>query len=267
MGAALELLAGFVTAPSTTFTALTMGSGNSATIRNTREGKKISLLQAWADNQAAGNFRIRSPKLHDNVQGIRLGVVASEVCPLLPIGASQRLYAQDVLTLELTGSAVGGDIESAAVLVYYEDLEGIAARLITADDLAKRMIHIFTVENTLALGTAGGYSGEEALNVEFDQFKANTDYALLGYLVSVECAAVRWRGSDTGNLGVGGPGTEVLRHLTSRWFVMLSTELNMPLIPVFNSANKAGILIDGVQDENGADTTVTSILAELTPSK
>lgn len=263
MGAALELLAGFVTAPSTTFTALTMGSGNSATIRNSPDGKKIALLQAWADNQGAGNFRIRSPKLHDNVQGIRLGVVLSEVLPLIPGGIMQKLYSQDVLTLELTGSATAADIESAALLVYYEDLPGIAARLITVDDLMKRMVHIFTVENSLALGTAGGYSGEEALNAEFDQFKANTDYALIGYLCSAECAAVRWRGSDTGNLGVGGPGTETMRHLTARWFVHLSEKHNLPLIPVFNSANKAGVLIDGVQDENGTDVIVTTIMAEL----
>jgi len=37
------------------------------------------------------------------------------------------------------------------------------------------------------------------------------------------------------------------------------------MIPVFNSANKAGILIDGAQDENGADVTVQSIFAELAP--
>ena len=39
----------------------------------------------------------------------------------------------------------------------------------------------------------------------------------------------------------------------------------MPLIPVFNSANKDAILIDGVQDENGTDVTLTSLLAQLKP--
>jgi hypothetical protein len=39
----------------------------------------------------------------------------------------------------------------------------------------------------------------------------------------------------------------------------------MPLIPVFNSANKGGILIDAAQDENGTDVTVNSIFAELSP--
>ena len=82
MGKAFELIAGFVTAPSTTFTALTMATGSSLTVRNAPLGSEVRLLQCWSDQQTAGNIRIRSPKLHDNVQGIRLFSVASEVEPL-----------------------------------------------------------------------------------------------------------------------------------------------------------------------------------------
>jgi len=266
MGKALELLTGYVVAPGATFTPLTMAAGNSLTIRNAPVDTKILLLQAWADNQAAGTLRIRSPRLHDNVQGIRLDVTAGDPVPLLAHGMPQLLIPQDELTVELTGSAVAGDIETACLLVYYDELPGIAARFIDVPTLKRRMRHVFTVENTISLGTAGGYSGEEAINSEFDEFKANTDYALLGYVVDTECACVRWRGSDTGNLGLGGPGNEVLRDLTAKWFVWLTQEYGIPLIPVFNSANKAAILIDGAQDENGADTTVTSIMAELSPA-
>ena len=34
-------------------------------------------------------------------------------------------------------------------------------------------------------------------------------------------------------------------------------------MPIFNAANKNGILIDGAQDENGADPLVTSIFGLL----
>src|SRR5207244_1402266 len=100
--------------------------------------------------------------------------------------------------------------------------------------------------------------------------EANRDYALLGYTVSPvagqtvgECACVRWRGADVGNLGVGGPGSDTDRWLTSRWFVYLSERSGLPCIPIFNSANKAGILLDAAQDENGLDVIVTSIFARL----
>lgn len=265
-GMGLELVVGFVTAPSTTFTAWTMASGSSLTIRNAKEGSKVKLLQAWADNQGAGNLRIRSPRLHDNVQGIRAVVTVSDVRPLYPFGEAQPLIPQDTLIAEQTGSATAGDIETGAFLAWYEDLPGIEARLATWEQIKDRIRNIFTSENTLALGTAGGFSGEEAFNAEFDLTKANQDYALLGYLCSAECAAVRWRGADTGNLGVGGPGYDGPGYLTEDWFKRLSETYGIPTIPVFNAANKAGILVDGAQDENGADVTVTAILAELGPA-
>lgn len=262
---ALEIITGFVTAPGTTFTALTLAAGNSLTIRNTDLETDIRMLNAWSDQQAAGNLRIRSPRLHDNVQGIRLFSVASEVEPLLPMQGPQKLISQDQLTVELTGSAVAGDIETACLLIYYHELPGINARFITPDELNSRGVNVMATENTLALGTLGGYSGEESIVAEFDNFKANVDYALVGYLTSAECACIRWRGSDTGNLGIGGPGNELRKQLTANWFVHLSEMFDLPLIPVFNSANKNAILLDGAQDENGADPTVTSILVQLAP--
>lgn len=263
MGKALEILTGFVTAPGATFTAWTLASGNSLTIRNAPLDKPAKILQIWADNQGAGTLRVRSPKLHDNVQGIRLDIPVSDPTPLLPFGLPQIVFSQDLLVAEHTGSATTGDIETGCILVYYDELPGTDARFIDIPTLKKRIRHILTVENTLALGTAGGYSGEEAINAEFDLFKANTEYALLGYLVDRECACVRWRGSDTGNLGLGGPGNELLRELTRHFFVKLTEEYGIPLIPLFHSANRTGILIDGAQDEDGTDTTVTSIFAEL----
>lgn len=265
-GRGMELLAGQVTAPGATFTAWTMNAGNSLSIRNAALEKRIYLLEAWAKNQAAGVLRIRSPKLHDNVQGLRFDVVASEVDALMGVGFKQLLFAQDTLIVEQTGSAVAGDIEMGGLLVYYDDLPGQDARFISYADMQKKGMNELTVENTLATGVAGGYSGEEAINAEFDLLKANTDYALVGYLVDAECGSVRWRGVDFGNLGIGGPGNDTDKWQTREWFSRFSRILDTPLIPVFNSANKAGLLLDAHQDENGTDVTVTSILVELGPN-
>ena len=185
----------------------------------------------------------------DEIKGLNLGAHDFIQKPISP----QKLIAQDTLVVEQTGSATSGDLEEVGMLIYYADLPGIESRFISPEDLKSKMINIMCVENTLALGTSGDYSGEEAINSEFDQLKANTDYALLGYNVSVICNAVRWRGSDLGNLGIGGPGNAANKFLTSRWFIWLSQKTGIPLIPVFNSANKNAILVDGQQDEDGVE--------------
>jgi hypothetical protein len=267
MGKALELVTATAVAPGTTnFAAMAAAAGNTLTVRTSEQSAAVWLLMMWADFQGAAGVatvRLRSPKLHDNVQGIRFDLIVSDLNPFWPFGVRQRLYPQDVLTLEALGSTTAGDTETACLLVYYEDQPGVNARLFKWSDILPRIEEVFSVENTLSLGTGGGYSGEEAINAEFDQWKANEDYALLGYVVDAECAAVRVRGADSGNFGVGGPGNDLARHVTAEWFKRLAVAFDLPLIPVFNAANRGGILIDGVQDEVGTDTTVNTFWARL----
>ena len=177
----------------------------------------------------------------------------------MPLGIPQKLFSQDTLTVAISGSATAGDIETGCYLNYYDDLPGADARLMKWSDIKDKIESIMISTNTLALGTAGGYSGSQAINATVDNWKANRDYALLGYQVTVECACIRWQGSDIANLGVGGPGHENFKELTGWWFRHLSEAFDLPLIPIFNAANKQSILISGAQDENGADPTVTSI--------
>lgn len=263
----LELVTGFATAPDTAaYVGATFAVGNSGTIRSPQGGGDVMLLQAWMDLQGKsgdGGFRLRSPSLHDNVQGLRFDCVASEVDPVMPWGIGQRLKSQDTLALEIEGSATAGDIETVCLLVYYADSPGGSAKFATWEEIKPQIKNLVTINNTLALGTAGGYSGSEAINAEQDLLKADTYYALLGYTVDVECACIGWTGTDTGNLRVGGPGNELDHNVTVEWFKRLSQEFQLPCIPVFNSANKSAIAIDGAQDENGADTNVTQMLAEL----
>ncbi len=261
--AALEIIGANGTAISATISALTALTGDSLAVRNTGSANPARLIQMWTDVQVAGTARLRSPKFHDNVQGMRFDTLVGDVRPILPMGFSQPVYPNDVLVAELAGSAVAGDIEALMMLLYYPELPGAAARLMAPDEITRRGTNIFTVENTIATPTTGAWGGAEAINVEFDQFHAGALYALVGYLVDTECSAVSWRGADTANLRVGGPGEETERELTSDWFVRLSRAYNLPLIPVFSAENKGGITVEAVQDENGADVTLTSIFVEL----
>lgn len=262
----LDTVTGFVTAPSTTFTAWTMAAGDSLTVRNSNPAKRTLLVDLWAWNNAAGTLRLRSPKLHDNVQGIRQSVLAGDVEPELDPYLTQTLYPQDSLVAEQTGSATGGNIETGSLLIYYEDLPGVAGRFIDLPTLMKRIVNYFTVDTSHTPAATGGYSGQAAINSSFDLWQANTDYALLGYVVSARCCSVCWRGPDTGNLRVGGPGEPTKRDVTNRWFVYQSEKSGIPLIPVINSANKFGTFVDVVSNQTAGAVTVTSIFAQLSAS-
>jgi len=263
MGKALEIISGQATAPSTTLTDLTMNAGNSLSVRNTQNESPVYLLSIWGKHQTAGNIAVRSPQLHDNRNGIFLFDSAAASIPLTPYKMKQQLESDDTLVAQITGSATAGDIEIASMLLFYEDLKGIDAHLITSQELLSRSVDVMVAENSIATGTAGGWSGEEAINTEIDNWKAKTDYALIGYNVSALCGAVRWVGSDVGNLGVGGPGSVLDKKTTSNWFINLSDAMDLPLIPVFNSANKDAIFVSAHQDENGADVILTSIFMQL----
>jgi hypothetical protein len=263
MGQAMEIITGFSTAPGTTATTLTMATGDSATIRNAALNTDIRLVQVWTQKNAAGTLIIKSTKLHDANRGLVLDDVTTAVDCLLPWEVTQRLIAQDSLTLQNTGSSTAGKIEQASLLIFYSDLPGINARLANWTDIQPRIQNIFTIDSALTLGSSGGYSGSKAINADTDNFKANTNYALLGYLVSARCTSVGWKGVDTGNMRVGGPGEPSQRFLTNYWFVRLNLLYKLPTIPIFNSANKSAITIDAAQNDSGTAVTVTSLFAEL----
>lgn len=266
---ALELISGRVTAPGGALTALTMAVGNTNTVRNADLSSVVALLNLWGYNATAGIARVRSPKLHDNVQGMRFRIPANSPDPLIIPGTWQRLIPQDTLTLEISGGGAA-EIDQLQLLIYYADLPGNAARFISPADLLAKTVNVWTTEVPITPSAAGGYSGQVAINSAFDNFKANTDYALVGYEVDTMCGAVRFTSPDFSNLGIGGPGLvsgaagqTSARWVTARWFYHLSQQLGIPLIPVFNSANKSGTLVDIVQNNGAATTNVTAILHEL----
>jgi len=262
----LQVIGAAGTAINTTLAALAAVTGDSLTIPFFNEAKKAWLIQLWTDVQLTGTVRIRSGKWHDDVQGIRFKTIASDLSPLLPFGQKQPIYSGDTLHVDLAGSSTAGDIEYVVMLMWYDELSAQSARLISWDELERRRGNTICAENTIATGTTAAWTGPEAINSEIDQFHARTDYALLGYTVDIEASAVAWRGPDLANVRCGGPGDETKREVTANWFVMLSRATGLPCIPVISGDNKAATVVETLQDENGADTTLSSILCELRPS-
>jgi len=268
MGVALEILTGFI-ANVASLTSVTMNGTDSLTVRYSDPAKKIWLLGTgiMSDTLGAGTLmELKSPKLHDNVHGIRLRHSGTVVpATELSEGNPQRLYPQDTLSWQIAGNAAAGSINPAWLMFYYEDLQGLAARLIDVPTMKARAVELFTVETQLTGVATGAYSTAGALNANFDFFKPNTDYACMGYTVDKVCSSVHLKGADTGNLRVGGPGAVHVPHVTAEWFVRLTQLFGIPLIPVFNSAAKAGIFADVVTDHNAGSFNVTWIFMELAP--
>ena len=269
MGRALECVAGFATNPGATFTALTPSTGQSFTVRGTDITKGTWLLSSWAFNASVGEMRIRSPRLHDFFSGIRNRITAAFSMPAIfsPVNDSyaQRLYAQDALTVELTGG--GAELDCGALLVGYEDLGGVAGRFIDMPTLLKIGLNVVTIEVTVTAVATGNFGGAVAINSSIDNLIANTDYAILGGTTDTRGTAVGVTGVDFGNLRVGFPAEPSIRNLTNNWFVQLSDAFTGAWIPVFNSANKTQTTVDVETNSAGGTYIINLNCVQLLPGQ
>lgn len=259
----IEVLSFSATAPGAAGAAATALAGDSLTIKNGVDGKAIKLLSLFPKYQTSGFVQVASPLMHDSTRGIRARANAAVVKNVLNSQFAQQMYAQDSLSATIAGSAVAGDVELAAMLLYYEDLPGVNQRLITAEEMKARVKSITTVDASITTTAGPGYSGSEALNAESDLLHANQDYAVLGAIVQTACLCVTMKGPDTSNLRIAVPGDINDPQLTSKFFVTLSEKFGLPLIPVINSANRASTFLEAAQDENAAAVPVSWVLAEL----
>lgn len=261
MGRAIEIISGTVTNPSTTLTAWTMNSGDSNQVRNFALQSQAHLEDAWGQGATAGLLEIKSPKLHDNVQGLLLRVAAATPQPLLPDEMRQLLYPQDTLTILQSGEASG--VDAGSLLVAYDDLPGANARLYTWSQIMPQIKQYLTVQtNHTSAATAGIYGGSVAINSVTDLLKANTDYALLGYSVSAAVCSVGWRSPDFSNYRIGGPGTTQIIE-TRDYFLRKSLVSGDAWIPVFNSANKGSTFVDLTATATSTAFSVWTYLAQI----
>jgi hypothetical protein len=253
-----ELVSTLATQPNTGLagTALT---GDSLTIKN---GKgKIQMVAAWASRQVAGFTQVIVPSGHDTTRNWRVGVPIAAGQPTLSLGSVMNFEAQETIANTIAGSNVAGDIEQDAFLIYYENFPGINMRAITAQEADRRTKKVLTIESSIAAVATGQYVSE-AITADSDLLQANTDYAVLGMSSRTAAHSLTLQGPDFGNIRIGCPGN-LRSEVTAQWFALLSRAHNLPLVPVFNSGNKAQTLIGFSADENAAATLVTLHLAML----
>jgi hypothetical protein len=257
MPRALQVIAGTFNAGGAGFNTVTPSPGDSFTVAAGQTEGVIQLEQIWAAGAVTDIVRIFSPRMHDNVQGIRVQVGATKYRQLLPWDADQPLYPADTPTVQTDATGAG----QTGVLVMYEymDLPGANQRLATWDDVNPRIEQLSYVEVDVAAAAAvGTWGAGVAINANNDNFKANRDYALIGYTVNAGCLGIRIQGPDTSNYPIGGPG-DPDPIFTKDMFRRASMETGRAFVPIIAANNKGGTLVQAV--DVAANTAVHVSLA------
>lgn len=248
---------------STASVALAAAPGDSLTIKN---GTAARCLAIWADLQGAGVIQlIRPTSGHDTTRDLRFELAASQIELLTALGIAFPLAPQETLLPTITGSVVAGDVDTVVMLNEYDNLNGLGdQRLLGWDEVERRMENLVTLDVTIAAAVGPAFAAsEETIFADSDLLKANREYAIIGYRVRQECAAVYVKGPDTSNLRIGGPGNDLQGEVTAQWFAMLSRAYGRPMIPVVNIGNKGSTVVGVHADENAGNINVSFILALL----
>lgn len=231
---------------------LTMFGEDSAVIRNFKSGSKAYLLKSWGESDTNGDDAfgvIRSPRMHDNVNGIQY-TFDSRWAGFY--GKMQSLVAQDNLNL-FTGVAVGAAAyDNHHHLIYYEDLPQAMGNYRTWDEIKDKMGQIMTLQHTITPVSSTDYSAGEVITTDQDEFDALKNYAFLGFNAyePAETSCIFLRGHDTGNLRIGLPFCINAGAIDQPPFVTLAKETGLPVIPVINAANKDNTYVDCCGSEN-----------------
>lgn len=234
----LEAATASVTTAYPTFTGLAACTNDTLTVRTLSQAQQGELIDFGVFGAAGNVARVRSPYLHDDVQGIRSRYLAADPSGLTGFRPTQKLRAQDTLIVESSGTGSAAQYV-AWLLNYYGDLSGPTSTYISAAEMDSRAIEEFSTEVAVTSSATAGQWGSALLSAGTGIWKANQQYAIFGYELDVACAAVGFYGPDTGNFRAGGPGVAT-RQFTRNWFFDLSSWTGYPCIPVINAQNITG---------------------------
>lgn len=218
------------------------------------------LESIWAAGADTDFIRVRSGRMHDSSQGIRLRAGATAGVDLLPFGNGQKLFSNDNLTVEIdvTAAATGG----IALTYGFDDLNGGNQSIATWSDVQSRIVEIMGQEVDVTSGAIGTWGAAVALDADEDNWKAGFQYALLGYTCQTACLALAVNGANTSGQDIGFPGSTDAFYTQDR-FIRMAEKTGRQCIPIIDGNNKGSTTLKSVDVAGATVSNVTLILARL----
>lgn len=260
MPVAIQTIAGFVTAAGAGTTAMAPAPGDIITVPSFALTSKAYIEKLAVSGATVDFIRVRSPRMHDPNQGLRIWVGAVQRRDLLPVSLQEVVYPADTPTFDIdaTGAGSNGILFSYA----FDDLPGAQPLLDTWENIQPRIVHTMGCEVDVTSGAIGAWGASAAFNSFADNFEAGALYAVLGYTCSVACLGIAFTGKDTGNLKIGGPGsTDPIE--TRNYFVAWDRLTPQPRIPIIQANNRGSTFLQAVDIAAATATKVTLYLAQL----
>lgn len=261
------------TAGGTFADALAANTGDSLAVANYDTGG-ARILEAWGiDSTSVAEVQFiysRPDATHDQSGGLKFAIPALTpggagtvaAVDLLPGFATVQVYKSDTPVINVTSTA--GDNVLVSWITEYDNLPGAEAQFTspaTVQAMRKSTVGIRVA--AVASATRGAYGATRAFNVDDDRLHGNTYYAILGCSVRTPVTTVSLIGPEWGGQRIGLPAG--VSHLNPvSWFIDQSVKWNKPLIPFFNSANKANILVQVADGQANTSAQIDFLLYELT---
>lgn len=259
-----EIVAAQATAPGAAGAAAAIAPGSGTTQLSARSSSgRVNVFNLWAYLQSDGFSQPVWNSGHDPIRNFRVAVDATNPFAQKAFNSDMLCNPNEDFTITLAGSATAGDVESFAMLLEYPDLGGATGTYIDAAELARREAGMPTTVEMELTGTAAGWTGSRALTAVTQLLKAGHEYAVLGMVTDIPCAAIGLQGPGTGNYLTGCPGGTAMVDQQSQWFLRASALGGRPCIPVINADDSKSTLLSFLQNENNIAPNITLFLSML----
>ena len=240
MGLAIETVGFSATtgAVANTYAAAAADADDTLTVRQYAQGSKAKIEFVGLQPAAAGATRIevKSPSLHDNVQGMEFVTAESPAGFLMPRRVGEPVVKGDTLTVQLATSVAAETVLGGALSIFYENADGLAASLKMWSVISALITHMKPFSVTPGAVAANTWL-DTSLATAAVQLDADRYYAILGYTCSDPYIAVGIKGQMTSNLRLCGPGQTSTLDISS-YFAEMSDREGTPHIPVFYANNR-----------------------------